>query len=56
MIDAEQELPYSSKFEVELRAATVTAVEMILNVIKEKGSALLKTYVQRSYEVDWLLW
>ena len=55
-IDAEKVMDYSSQFEVELRAATVVAVDRIMNEIQTTGSNELKEHVQRSYEVDWLLW
>lgn len=54
MIDTEQELPYSSTQEVEIRACTVQAVEMILEKIKV--SEVLKEKIKYSFEVDWLLW
>lgn len=55
-IDTEQVMDYSSLFEVELRAATVIAVDRIMHEIRTTGSENLKSHVQRSYEVDWLLW
>ena len=54
VIDSEQELPYSSPYEVEIRAATVVCVEQIMSEIK-KNTELSKT-LKNSYEVDWLLW
>lgn len=53
-IDQEVELPYSSPEEVEVRAATVYAVELIINKIRE--DPFLAKHIQNSYEVDWLLW
>lgn len=53
-IDNEVELPYSSTDEVEIRACTVIAVEMILDLIKL--NEVLKDKIKYSYEVDWLLW
>jgi len=37
-IDGEQELAYSSKLEVELRAATVVTVDRIMAKIRANGS------------------
>ncbi len=54
LIDGEQELPYSSPFEVEIRAATVVAIEMIREQINKRES--LKGKIEYSYEIDWLLW
>ena len=47
LIDAEKELPYSSKYEIEIRAATIVAVEMILTKINE--SAVLKNKITYSF-------
>ena len=54
MIDSEVELPYSSPEEVEIRASTVIAVELIIQKIRE--DPMLKQHITCSYEVDWLLW
>lgn len=54
MIDSEQELAYSSKEEIEIRAATVMAVEEIKQRI-EKDEYLCQK-IHYSYEIDWLLW
>ena len=54
MIDTEAELPYSSPAEVEIRAATVVAVERIMSRIRKDD--FLSAQVKNSYEVDWLLW
>ena len=56
VVDGEKELAYSSKLEVELRAATVVTVDRIMETIRANGSQALREQVQRSYEVDWLLW
>ena len=56
MVDSEMELAYSGKLEVELRAATVVAVDAILRRIQEIGSEALKSQIQYAYQVDWLLW
>jgi len=53
-IDSEEELPYSSVDEVEIRAATVIAVEMIITEIRQ--DPYLAERIKNSYEVDWLLW
>lgn len=55
-IDSETELAYSSEFEVELRAATVTTVDEIMDKIQECGSEKLKTQVSCAFHVDWILW
>jgi hypothetical protein len=44
-IDAEKVMDYSSQIEVELRAATVVAVDRIMNEIKTTGSNNLKKHV-----------
>ena len=56
MIDSEEELTYSGKLEVELRAATVVTVDAILSRIQEIGSEALKSQITYAYQVDWLLW
>jgi len=56
LIDTETELGFSSVWEVEIRAATIVAVDMIMAAIRDKGSDGLKSQVKRAYEVDWLLW
>ncbi|CDW83988.1 UNKNOWN [Stylonychia lemnae] len=53
-IDNEIELPYSSTDEVEIRAQTVVAVEMILGKVKE--NQVLNQKIKYSFEIDWLLW
>jgi hypothetical protein len=53
-IDNEEELPYSSPEEVEIRASTVIAVEMIMEKIR--GDPEINKHVTCCYEVDWLLW
>jgi len=49
-IDAREELPPGGAAEVELRAATVQAVERLRGALGERGRALT------AVEVDWLLW
>jgi hypothetical protein len=49
-IDSLQEIPFGCEEEIEIRACTVIAVEMIQKVFKEKGVELLVI------EIDWLLW
>lgn len=49
-VDAGEELPAGSREEVEIRAATVWAVEMLREALSRRGVVL------RSFEVDWLLW
>ena len=56
-IDAKQELPAGSEEEIEIRAATVQAVEQIMMAWNEgrneggrEGGRVM------SVEVDWLLW
>ena len=46
-------MAYSSAEEIEIRAATVLAVDEIMAKIKSSGGTLPITC---SYEVDWLLW
>ena len=53
-IDSETELPYSSIEEVQIRAATVIAVEQIMEGIRQ--NEYLSKHICNSYEVDWLLW
>ena len=54
MVDKEIEMPYSSPEEVQIRAATVMAVEQIM--AKIRASETLSPVIKNSYEVDWLLW
>ena len=53
-IDSEVELAYSSPEEVEIRASTVMAVELIIQKIR--ADPMLSEHITCSYEVDWLLW
>ena len=48
------ELPYSSAYEIEIRAATVVAVEMIMREIKKRP--VLSSQIRYAFQVDWLLW
>ena len=54
LVDNKKVLPYSSEPEVEIRAATVVAVERIMEQIRNDEE--LSTKIKCSYEVDWLLW
>jgi Potential Queuosine, Q, salvage protein family len=49
-IDSKQELPWGGQWEVEIRAQTVVAVDMLQQALKKKGLDLLVL------ECDWLLW
>lgn len=49
-VDARDEIPAGSEQEVEIRAATVQAVERLRNVLAEHGREL------HTVELDWLLW
>lgn len=53
-LDNPNELPYSSVYEVEIRAATVVAVEMIMGEIKKRPKIADK--IKYAFQVDWLLW
>ena len=50
------ELPYSSAFEVEIRASTVVAVDLIMDKITESKVKQLKDHIKYAFQVDWLLW
>ena len=56
VIDTETEMAYSSEMEVELRAATVTTVDKILEQVHAQGSQKLKNQLTCAFQVDWLLW
>lgn len=49
-VDALEVVPFGSTEEVEIRAATIVAVERLQRCLKEQGRDLLVL------EVDWLLW
>lgn len=49
-IDALETLPWGGEMEVELRAQTVVAVDMLQEALKSRGLELLVL------ECDWLLW
>ena len=53
-LDNPNELAYSSVYEVEIRAATVVAVDMIMNQIKKRPKIADK--IKYAFQVDWLLW
>ena len=50
LINNKKEIPHGSKEEVEIRAATIQAVEQIKNLLKEKGKNVM------SIQVDVYLW
>ena len=49
-IDRGELLPAGSPWEVELRAATVTTVERLVESLARRGRPL------RAFQVDWMLW
>ncbi len=49
-ISAREPIPRGSEEEVELRAATVVAVERLVGLLRERGREILP------FQVDWLLW
>jgi hypothetical protein len=49
-VDSLGEVPFGSPEEVEIRAATVVAVERLQQCLRKEGRSLLVL------EVDWLLW
>jgi hypothetical protein len=49
-VDAKEVLPFGSEEEVEIRAATIVAVEKLQQSLHRRGRDLL------AIEVDWLLW
>lgn len=49
-IDRREELPAGSPEEIEIRAHTIWAVELLKRELEKRGRAL------RSFEIDWLLW
>ena len=53
-LDKPNELAYSSLYEVEIRAATVLAVEKIMNEIKKRPA--ISDKIKYAFQVDWLLW
>ena len=52
IIDSEngEELPWGGKAEVEIRAQTVVAVELLQQSLQAKGCEMM------TVELDWLLW
>ena len=57
LIDTDDiELPYSSPYEVEIRACTVVAVEMIIERIRKSKVTELTDKIKYAFQVDWLLW
>jgi hypothetical protein len=50
LIDSYQEVPSGSEMEIELRAATIHAVEQLRHALTERGVAI------SSLELDWSLW
>ena len=53
-LEVPNELPYSSVYELEIRAATVLAVEKIMSEIKKRP--ILQDMITYAFQVDWLLW
>lgn len=49
-IDSKQEIPFGSPEEIEIRAATVIAVDLLQTELVQKGIDILVI------ELDWLLW
>jgi len=49
-IDRREELPSGSPEEIEIRAGTIWAVELLRRELEQLGKSL------RSFEIDWLLW
>ena len=49
-IDTHTEIPFGAVEETEIRACTVTAVELLRAALELKGRSLM------SIELDWLLW
>jgi len=49
-IDSKTQIPFGSEEEIELRACTVVAVDLLQQALREKGCDLLVL------ELDWLLW
>ncbi len=49
-IDRREELPTESEEEIEIRAHTIWAVELLKRELERRGRKL------RSFEIDWLLW
>uniref|UniRef100_A0A7S2UWC3 Queuosine 5'-phosphate N-glycosylase/hydrolase n=1 Tax=Fibrocapsa japonica TaxID=94617 RepID=A0A7S2UWC3_9STRA len=50
MIVSEEEIPAGSDMEIEIRAATIQAVEMLQHILEKNDVKLT------SVEIDWLLW
>lgn len=50
IVDHEQKIPAGHRFEVEIRAATVDAVERMRERLREHGQPM------RAFELDWVLW
>ena len=53
-LEVPNELLYSSVYELEIRAATVLAVEKIMSEIKKRP--ILQDKITYAFQVDWLLW
>ena len=56
MVDSETEMAYSSEYEVELRAATITTVDKILTKVQQDDSEQLKSQLTCAFHVDFTLW
>ena len=50
LVDEKSEIPFGSEMEIEIRAATVVAVERLHARLVERGIDILVV------ELDWLLW
>lgn len=50
LVDSKAEIPFGSEMEIEIRAATVVAVEQLHHKLVQLGVNLLVI------ELDWLLW
>jgi hypothetical protein len=49
-VDRQQEIPAGHSWEVEIRAATIWAVELLARELANRGRQVL------AFELDWLLW
>jgi hypothetical protein len=50
IVDAKAEIPFGSEMEIEIRAATIIAVERLHALLVQRGVDILVI------ELDWLLW
>ncbi|RLB82832.1 MAG: hypothetical protein DRH15_05835, partial [Deltaproteobacteria bacterium] len=49
-VDSKELIPPSSEEEIEIRAHTIRAVELLCSELKQKGQNI------RAFEMDWILW